>query len=190
MTPRPPRRGRPSRPGPQRRDARDDSSGTRTTLGALTGARTRTVGRRRANGPKRGPLAPVDKTETDRPHAARARRRLAGALARAVPAQLALRAHRSAVERRRRARPGRLPVDERQQHPRARLRPPPEGLQGTGRRNHGPGPLGHDHADPHRRRARRAPVDPARHGRRNPRPRPAEDQRRARVRRARPSRSR
>ncbi len=67
-----------------------------------------------------------------------------------------------------RARPGRLPAHVRQQHPRARLRPPPEGQQGTGRRNDRLRALGHDHADPHRRRARRAPVDPARHRRRNP----------------------
>ncbi len=35
----------------------------------------------------------------------------------------------------RRARPGGLPADLGQQHPRARLRPPPEEQQGTGRRN-------------------------------------------------------
>jgi len=39
---------------------------------------------------------------------------------------------------------------------------------------------------PHRRRPRRATVDPARHRRRNPRPRAAEDQRRPRLRRPRP----
>ena len=108
---------------------------------------------------------------------------LADPLARAVPDQLPLRAHLPAGKRRERARPGGLPADLGQQHPRARLRPPPEGLEGTGRGNDRSGPLGHDHADPHRRRTRGAPVDPARHGARNPRPRPAEDQRRPRVRR-------
>ncbi len=71
-------------------------------------------------------------------------------------------------ERRRRARPGRQPADLGQQHPRARLRPAPEEQQGTGRRKDRLRALGHDHADPHRRRALGAPVDPARHGRRNP----------------------
>ena len=116
---------------------------------------------------------------------ARADRRLASAVAGAVPDQRPPRAYPLARERRGRARPRRLPADLGQQHPRARLRPPPEGQQGTGRRNDRVRALGHDHADPHRRRTRRAPVDPARHGRRNPRPRPAEDQRRPRVRRTR-----
>ncbi len=84
-----------------------------------------------------------------------------------------------------RARTGWPPAHLRQQHPRAGLRQTPEGQQGTGRRPQRAEPLGHDHADPHRRRARRAPLDPARHGDRNPRPRPAEDQRRLRLRRAR-----
>ena len=73
----------------------------------------------------------------------------------AVPGELALRARLPALRRRERARPGRLSADLGQHHPRARLRPPPEEQQGTRRRNHGPGPLGHDHADPHRRRAQR-----------------------------------
>ena len=156
-------------------------------LAAIAAARGRAHGQQRwmdARGSRRDALAPLDQTETDRPHPARARRLLArcsrsccSCSARSSSAPL------PAVERRRGARPGGLPFDARQQHPRARLRPTPEGLQGTGRRNHGPGPLGHDHADPHRRRACGAAVDPARHGRRNPRPRPAEDQRRPRVRR-------
>ena len=161
---------------PQRRVYRDRAPGGRAR-GRRTGAG--------ADGPHTArEVAPLDQAEADPPHAARARRVLARALARAVPAQLALRAHVPAGERRRRARSVRQPVDVGQQHPRARLRPAPEGLEGTGRRNHGAGPLGHDHADPHRRRARGAALDPARHRRRNPRSRPGEDQRRPRVRRA------
>ena len=57
--------------------------------------------------------------------------------------------------------------------------------KGTGRRHQRAQPLGLDHADPHRRRACRAPLDSARHGDRNPRSRAAEDQRRLRLRRPR-----
>ena len=71
--------------------------------------------------------------QTRRARGARADRRVDRAVAAAVPDQLALRAHVAAGERRRRARPGRLPADVGEQHPRARLRPAPEGQQGTGR---------------------------------------------------------
>ena len=59
----------------------------------------------------------------------------------------------------------RLPADLRHQHPRAGLRPPPEEQQGTGGGNDRAGTLGHDHADPHRRGTRGAPLDPPRHRR-------------------------
>jgi len=39
----------------------------------------------------------------------------------------------------------------------------PEDEQGTRRQRQRAQPLGHDHADPHGRRTRRAPVDPTRH---------------------------
>ena len=133
---------------------------------------------------RRGAMAALGDAQAHRARAGRARRRLDRAVAGAVPGQLALRAHVAAGERRERAQPGRLSADLGQQHPRARLRPAPEGQQGTGGGNHRLRALGHDHADPHRRRARGATVDPARHRRRNPRTRPAEDQRRPRVRRA------
>ncbi len=136
------------------------------------------------------PLARAHNPQAHNPGAGRARLRLACALAGPLPDQRPLRAHLAPVQCRERARPFRLPVDLGQQHPRARLRPPPEGQQGTRGGNDRLRTLGHDHADPHRRRARGASVDPARHGRRNPRPRPAEDQRGARVRRAGTSRYR
>ncbi len=142
-------------------------------------------GRGASDAPPGAALAPLDQTEADRPHAARARRLLArcsrsccSCSARSSSARPCRRTSPAALD------PAGFPLtsannilvlgsDRRQKD-----------SQGTGRRNHGPGPLGHDHADPHRRRARGAAVDPARHGRRNPRARPAEDQRRARVRRA------
>ena len=46
-----------------------------------------------------------------------------------------------------------------------------------------PLPLGHDHADPRRRRHLPQALDPPRHARRGPRPGPAEDQLRLRLRR-------
>ena len=49
-----------------------------------------------------------------------------------------------------------------------------------------PEPVGHDHADPHRRREVGAAVDPARHRGRHPGQRPEQDQRRLRLRRRRP----
>ena len=69
----------------------------------------------------------------------------------------------------------REPAHVAQQHPGARLRPPP----GRGAR-----PRGHDHADALRRRQGGAPVDPARHAREHPGHRPEQDQRRLCDRRA------
>ena len=58
---------------------------------------------------------------------------------RPVPAELPLRAHAPAVGRVGGARPRRLPAHLGQQHPRARVRPAPEGQQGTGGGNDRPG---------------------------------------------------
>ena len=57
--------------------------------------------------------------------------------------------------------------------------------QGARREHVGPEPLGLDPAHAHRRRPQRQALDPARHGRRHPRPRPQQDQRRLRDRRRR-----
>ena len=58
-----------------------------------------------------------------------------------------------------------------------------KGLGGARLADRRPEPLGLDHAPAHRRRRERLALDPARHGRRHPRPRPRQDQRRLRVRR-------
>ena len=167
-----------ARPPPARRarGAQGDRSAAERSATA-DAARPRRARRRRRRRRARRPLTPraaarralrrlvaAADAQTRRARPARADRRVARALARAVPDQLALRAHVAAVERRRRARSGRLSADVGEQHPRARLRPAPEGQQGTGRQHVGAEPLGLDHADAHRRRPRRAPVDPARHG--------------------------
>ena len=121
-----------------------------------------------------------------RPRAAvgRARgRRLARALARAVPRQRADRAGQGLGRGEGGAQLGRLPAHVAQHDPDPRLRRAPRGLEGAGREPRRAEPQRHDHAVARRRRARGAPLDPARHDRRHPRPRAREDQRRLRVRR-------
>ena len=62
----------------------------------------------------------------------------------------------------------------------------PQGTQGARRdAPSGPSRVGLDPAPARRRRPQRQALDPARHGRRHPRPRPQQDQRRLRVRRRR-----
>ena len=76
-----------------------------------------------------------------------------------------------------------LSADRREHDPRARLRRPLRRPRRTRLRR--PEPLGLDHAPADRRRRQRVALDPARHGRRHPRPRHEQDQRRLRARRPR-----
>ena len=84
----------------------------------------------------------------------------------------------AALERRR------LPADGAEHDPRARLRRAHRGQRRARRADDRRAePVGLDHAPARRRRRERAALDPARHGRRHPRPRAQQDQRRLRDRR-------
>ncbi len=121
----------------------------------------------------------------------RALRWLAGAIAAWLVLSLVLflvkRAGRAVQDDQRRARAARrrLPADQEEHDPRARLRrPPARHPRGRRRDDRRAQPQRLDPADPHRRRRQRAPLDPARHGGRRPGPRRGEDQRGLRAGRA------
>ena len=144
-------------------------------------ARARPGARGAAPPPRRAPGAPAVAAD---PHVGGPRaRRLGRALRRALPVLRAVpagprrRRHEGAA--RRRDRPGRGARDR----PHPRLRPAHRGHEGTRRQHVGAEPLGLHAAHAGRRRAQREALDPARHDRRDPGPRPQQDQRRLRDRR-------
>ena len=111
-------------------------------------------------------------------------RRLDRALDRALPGQRAVPAGSRSTRRDEvRADVGGAPIVSPSTRAGPRLRRAAEGLARAGRADQRPRALGLDPADARRRRAQREAVDPARHGRRRPRLRPEQDQRRLRARR-------